>query len=210
MSPLAQLYSTSVMERHHFEHCIMILSTKGTDILSNLSSEQYEKVIKLLEHAILATDLAVYFKQRPQFFSLVDDSSANWGSERDKELIRAMMMTACDVSAITKPWKIQKKVAGLIANEFFEQGDKEKELKITPIDMMNRDKKDMFPSLQVSFIDGVCMPVYEAFSKFNRKLTPLLKGCAANREEWRKRKENLKKEDEISDSSDEELPTRNN
>lgn len=45
-----------------------------------------------------------------------------------------MMMTACDVAAITKPWEVQWKVADLVANEFFEQGDIERrELKITPI-----------------------------------------------------------------------------
>lgn len=35
-------------------------------------------------------------------------------------------MTACDVSAIAKPWDVQKQVAELVANEFFEQGDIEK------------------------------------------------------------------------------------
>ena len=39
---------------------------------------------------------------------------------------RAMMMTACDVAAITKPWEVQREVAQLVANEFFEQGDIEK------------------------------------------------------------------------------------
>ena len=28
MSPLAKLYSTSTMEHHHFDHCVMILNTK--------------------------------------------------------------------------------------------------------------------------------------------------------------------------------------
>ena len=37
-----------------------------------------------------------------------------------------MMMTACDVAAITKPWEVQREVAQLVANEFFEQGDIEK------------------------------------------------------------------------------------
>ena len=37
-----------------------------------------------------------------------------------------MMMTACDVAAITKPWEVQWKVADLVANEFFEQGDIER------------------------------------------------------------------------------------
>ena len=35
-------------------------------------------------------------------------------------------MTACDVAAITKPWEIQKRVAHLVADEFFEQGDIER------------------------------------------------------------------------------------
>ena len=43
-------------------------------------------------------------------------------------------MTACDVAAITKPWEVQWKVADLVTNEFFEQGDIERrELNITPI-----------------------------------------------------------------------------
>ena len=37
-------------------------------------------------------------------------------------------MTACDVAAITKPWKIQRRVAVMVAHEFFEQGDMEREL----------------------------------------------------------------------------------
>ena len=38
------------------------------------------------------------------------------------------MMTACDVAAITKPWEIQYEVAHLVAAEFFEQGDLEREV----------------------------------------------------------------------------------
>lgn len=35
-------------------------------------------------------------------------------------------MTACDVSAIAKPWEVQHKVAKMVADEFFDQGDLEK------------------------------------------------------------------------------------
>lgn len=61
-SPLAQLYSTSTMEHHHFDQCLMILNSPGNQILSHLSSEDYSKVIRVLEDAILSTDLAVYFR----------------------------------------------------------------------------------------------------------------------------------------------------
>jgi len=94
-------------------------------------------------------------------------------------------MTACDVAAITKPWEVQWKVADLIANEFFEQGDIERrELNITPIDMMNREKKDQLPAMQVGFIDSICLPVYDAFASLSVKLTPLLDGVHSNRQQW--------------------------
>lgn len=58
----------------------------------------------------------------------------NWLDDEARSLLRAMSMTVCDLSAITKPWEIEKRVAELVSSEFFEQGDMERqELKITPI-----------------------------------------------------------------------------
>ena len=37
-----------------------------------------------------------------------------------------MLMTACDVSAIAKPWELQHRLAKRVADEFFDQGDMEK------------------------------------------------------------------------------------
>ena len=49
-------------------------------------------------------------------------------------MLCGMMMTSCDVSAIAKPWDIQHRVAKMVAEEFFEQGDMEKlQLNQTPI-----------------------------------------------------------------------------
>lgn len=43
-------------------------------------------------------------------------------------------MTACDVSAIAKPWDVQHRVAKMVADEFFDQGDLEKmQLKEQPV-----------------------------------------------------------------------------
>ena len=51
---------------------------------------------------------------------------------------RGMLMTACDIAAITKPWEIQQRVAWLVASEFFEQGDQERnDLKSEPIVSIN-------------------------------------------------------------------------
>ncbi|KAK0046157.1 dual 3 5-cyclic-AMP and -GMP phosphodiesterase 11-like isoform X1, partial [Biomphalaria pfeifferi] len=202
MSPLAELYSTSTMEHHHFDQCIMILTTKGSDIFRNLSQETYSQVINLLKSAILATDLALYFSYRPKFEALIATNNSDWSNEDHRNLLRSMMMTASDVAAITKPWEDQKKIAALVASEFFEQGDIEKKtLNLTPIPMMDRAQSDKLPDLQVGFIDDICMPVYKAISKVSPKLNPLLEGCQLNRNNWymqskavRKRLDERKKE----------------
>ncbi|GIY63836.1 dual 3',5'-cyclic-AMP and -GMP phosphodiesterase 11 [Caerostris darwini] len=185
-SPLAQLYSTSTMEHHHFDQCVMLLSSEGNQILSHLSSEEYMNVVHVLEDAILATDLDAYYKRQCTFTQNARKRNYNWNREDNRQLLRAMLMTACDISAITKPWEIQKKVAELIANEFFEQGDVEKQLKFQPIDMMNRDKKEKLPLMQVKFIDSMCLPLYEAFAMISDKLTPMLDGVKENRAQWLK------------------------
>ena len=36
-NPLAKLYSTSTLERHHLNQCLLILTLKGNQILDNLT-----------------------------------------------------------------------------------------------------------------------------------------------------------------------------
>lgn len=165
----------------------MILNSQGNQILANLSPEEYSRVIMLLEEAILATDLANYFKNRDRFFQLVNSNNLDWRNDSThRSLLRCMLMTACDVAAITKPWPVQKVVADLVMSEFYQQGDIERnELNIEPSDMMNRDKMSELPLMQIGFIDSICAPIYTAFAKlFPNELTTLLDGCLANRSLW--------------------------
>nr|XP_023837861.1 cGMP-specific 3',5'-cyclic phosphodiesterase [Salvelinus alpinus] len=77
-------------------------------------------------------------------------------------------------------------IAELVATEFFEQGDKERqELNIEPIDLMNREKRDKIPSMQVSFIDAICTQLYETLAGMSESCSPLLEGCQKNRQNWK-------------------------
>ncbi|XP_068164060.1 cGMP-specific 3',5'-cyclic phosphodiesterase isoform X2 [Antennarius striatus] len=184
--PLAQLYCHSTMEHHHFDHCLMILNSPGNQILGGLSLDEYKATLKMIERAILATDLALYMKRRGEFFELTKNSQFVWEDEDHRELLRSMLMTACDISAITKPWPVQKRIAELVATEFFEQGDKERrELNTEPSDLMNREKRDKIPSMQVSFIDAICTQLYETLAGMSEFCSPLLEGCQENRQRWK-------------------------
>jgi len=165
-SPLAVLYSTATMEHHHFDQCVMILSSEGNNIFQGLSTEEYRYVMKVVEQAILSTDLASYFEKRERFVSTADDGEIDWQGEDKKKLLCGMLMTAADVSAIAKPWELQHETAKMVADEFFDQGDMEKmKLNITPMGMMDREKKDELPQMQVEFIDRICVPLYGVLSE---------------------------------------------
>lgn len=185
-SALAQLYGTkATLEHHHFNHAIMILNSEGTNIFMNFSSEEYSHVIILLKHAILATDLSLHLQVRHKWFAMVDEGRIDWDDKDLKEIFRSILMTACDIGAITKPWDVSRKVADLVVTEFFDQGDKEKsELKIQPQAHMDREKQDQLPSLQLGWIDGICAPLYTSLTKFDPAFQPLLDGVFANRARW--------------------------
>ena len=50
--------------------------------------------------------------------------------------------------------------------------------------MMDRERKDELPQMQVEFIDAVCRPLYTTLSDSFPWIKPLLDGCLANREKW--------------------------
>ncbi|XP_066247730.1 cGMP-specific 3',5'-cyclic phosphodiesterase [Euwallacea similis] len=184
-SPLAILYSTSTMEHHHFDQCVMILNTDSNNIFQALSPDDYRRVMKLVETAILSTDLAMYFKKRNKFLELIENGEFDWQSDDKKDLLSGMMMTACDVSAIAKPWEVQHRIAKLVADEFFDQGDLEKmQLKEQPIAMMDRERKDELPQMQVGFIDVICLPLYKVLSETFPWMKALYQGTAENRKHW--------------------------
>uniref|UniRef100_A0A6I8SB48 Phosphodiesterase n=1 Tax=Xenopus tropicalis TaxID=8364 RepID=A0A6I8SB48_XENTR len=195
-APLAKLHGSSILERHHLEFSKTLLQDESINIFQTLNKRQFENVIHLFEVAIIATDLALYFKKRTMFQKIVDTTEQMQSEDErikyiicdptKKEIIMAMMMTGCDLSAITKPWEVQSKVALMVANEFWEQGDLERTvLQQQPIPMMDRNKSDELPKLQVGFIDFVCTFVYKEFSRFHKEILPMYDGLQNNRVQWK-------------------------
>lgn len=46
--------------------------------LQSLSPDQYKTAMRLIEHAILSTDLAIYFKKKTRFINMVDNGEFDW------------------------------------------------------------------------------------------------------------------------------------
>merc|ERR1712037_392281 len=122
----------------------------------------------------LATDLSLHFKHLGALKALAakGPEGLNWNNPGVSRTARAALMTAADLGATTKPWAAQREVASLVAEEFWSQGDMEREL------------HHQLAINQVGFIDGVCLPVYRALSALSPALKPMEEAAVSNRERW--------------------------
>ena len=63
-----------------------------------------------VEHAIISTDLALYFQKRGSFFDIVKSHSFDIADTKHHGLLCSMLMTASDLGAITRPWHVEYQV----------------------------------------------------------------------------------------------------
>lgn len=50
--------------------------------------------------------------------------------------------------------------------------------------MMDRERKDELPQMQVGFIDVICLPLYKVLTETFPWMEPLYKGTLENRKNW--------------------------
>ncbi|CAK9804564.1 cGMP-dependent 3',5'-cyclic phosphodiesterase [Anthophora plagiata] len=181
---LASLYSSegSVMERHHLAQTMCILNTEGCNIFENFNSKEYSEALDLLRNNILATDLAAHFRTVEKQVEMIRNKFDK-NDIKQRKLLFDMLMTCCDLSDQTKQWKVSKKTAEHIYDEFFSQGDLEKSMGSCPIEMMDRERASI-PDLQVQFITNIVLPLFINLSALFPMVQPLVDVLKENRALW--------------------------
>ncbi|EFN85732.1 cGMP-dependent 3',5'-cyclic phosphodiesterase isoform X2 [Harpegnathos saltator] len=181
---LASLYSSegSVMERHHLAQTMCILNTEGCNIFESFDSDEYSEVLDLLRNNILATDLASHFRSRQRQEQMIRDGY-NKDDPRHRKLLFELFMTCCDLSDQTKDWRVVKKTAEQIYDEFFTQGDIEKSMGSAPVEMMDRERASI-PDLQIEFITNLVIPIFTNLSLLFSSTAPLVSMIERNRSLW--------------------------
>uniref|UniRef100_A0A1B0CBD1 Phosphodiesterase n=1 Tax=Lutzomyia longipalpis TaxID=7200 RepID=A0A1B0CBD1_LUTLO len=184
-SSLAKLYSSegSVNERHHLSQAICILNDASCKILDSLDNDQFKECIDVIGELILATDLAQHFRILANLRQLTPGNLKG-----NPMLLLSLMMTCCDLSDQIKPWPTTQFVAELVYEEFFHQGDLEKEMGISPPDMMDRQKA-CIPELQIEFIATVVRPTFEILANIFPETAICLNTIDDNRQNWEKLKD---------------------
>jgi len=153
-SETAILYNDrAVLENFHLSSAFKIILDDDANILSNLSKEEYREFRNLVIEMVLATDMSCHFQQIKTMKSLLNHADLNV----DKHLAMNLVLHCCDISHPAKKFDLHKRWTYLLMEEFFRQGDKEKEMGLPPSPLCDRTTTHIAES-QIGFIDFIVAP----------------------------------------------------
>jgi len=185
---LATLYNDrSILENHHCASIFEMMNIPAFDILSHLSEDQRKDVRDAMVDMLLSTDMGNHAKIFSAFRRRLNESD-DWVSRKeDVRLALVMAIKMADISNCGRPRKLYLQWAKNIATEFYAQGDAELKLGVGVSPFMDRRKdKTDFAKGQISFINFIVVPLFEAMAELLPSLEFTTKICQANKDHWAK------------------------
>lgn len=177
-------------------HCCKLFQVLGHEaqLFQALDKETYKRMRKDIIEAILHTDitkhnemvkdLSLFYQMNKDVLNIAELSAeAREVLKSNTSLMMCSFLHSADVNNPSRPWHIAEKMAHLCVDEFFAQGDKEKELGI-PVGMLNdRDKVNRAFS-QIGFIEFMIAPWVEALVPMFPVLDFMADYTAENIHKW--------------------------
>ncbi|XP_017115552.1 calcium/calmodulin-dependent 3',5'-cyclic nucleotide phosphodiesterase 1 isoform X8 [Drosophila elegans] len=153
-SETALLYNDrAVLENHHASASFRLLREDDCNILSHLSREEFRELRGLVIEMVLGTDMTNHFQQMKAMRQLLTLQEATI----DKQKVLSLVLHCCDISHPAKQWGVHHRWTMLLLEEFFRQGDLEKELGLPFSPLCDRNNTLVAES-QICFIDFIVEP----------------------------------------------------
>eukprot|EP01063_Lacrimia_lanifica_P039859 TRINITY_DN886_c0_g2_i1.p1 TRINITY_DN886_c0_g2~~TRINITY_DN886_c0_g2_i1.p1 ORF type:complete len:694 (+),score=271.33 TRINITY_DN886_c0_g2_i1:152-2233(+) len=184
---LGTLYNDrSILENHHCSCVFEMMNHQKYDILQFMTDEQKKEIRDTMTEMLLATDMGNHAKIFSAFRRRMQDRP-DWGKKKDDvRLVLIMAIKLADISNCSRPTELYLKWANRIAEEFYLQGDAEVKSGVPISPFMDRRKHDTdFHKGQVSFINYIVYPLFDAVGEVFPKLKFTLQLCNANRDHWK-------------------------
>ena len=156
----------SVLENMHASKSFDIMKKEGCDLLQSFNFDDWTCVRKNVISMILETDMAKHFEVLGKFRTRVTTlGDIDLRRTEDKELVMNMAIKCADIGHAAKCTELHEKWTAFVCEEFFHQGDLEKE-KGLPVSMYcDRNNTDI-PKSQAGFIKNICLPLYETWGNY--------------------------------------------
>ncbi len=167
---LALLYNDShVLENFHLSETFNLLfdNNKHCNIFMNLGNDDYKVIRRRMIQLILSTDMSNHSKVNSIMKNLFFDNNnfykRDYDMEEQQNIMNFLLHTA-DISHCSKNFNISFKWTELLNQEFWREGDEEKEKKLQIGFLCDRNNADT-PRSQVGFIKGIVLPTFEILYK---------------------------------------------
>jgi len=162
----------SILENMHIAETFKLINSKDDyNIFDKVDIDTYKQMRKEMISCVLATDMTFhnfYVDFMKEQIKIINDKNDN-----DKDNKKAyqnymnLLIHSADISNPTKPFDIYFKWAKLVVNEFYAQGDKEKDLGLPC--SCDRNKVTIYQS-QLGFINYIELPYFSLFAELFKKL----------------------------------------
>jgi len=163
-SPLGILSSASgnksVLEVHHCNLAIDILQDAPSAMFGGLAEADTAKAYRLLVDNILATDMARHGELMGKFTEVCDEGYSREDAGH-RAVLCQMVLKAADISNVTKPFEVSRLWAIAVTEEFYQQGDKEKEKGVDVLPMFDRSLGTELAKGQIGFINFMAKKYFD-------------------------------------------------
>ncbi|KAL2099935.1 hypothetical protein ACEWY4_004329 [Coilia grayii] len=168
-SELALMYNdTSVLENHHLAVGFKLLQEENCDIFQSLNKKQRNTLRKMVIDMVLATDMSKHMNLLADLKTMVETKKVTSSGVLlldnycDRIQVLQNMVHCADLSNPTKPLALYKQWTDRIMDEFFCQGDRERERSMEISPMCDKLTASVEKS-QVGFIDYIVHPLWETW-----------------------------------------------
>ncbi|XP_026726783.1 calcium/calmodulin-dependent 3',5'-cyclic nucleotide phosphodiesterase 1 isoform X2 [Trichoplusia ni] len=153
-SDTALLYNDrAVLENHHISAAFRLMRDEECNLLQNLSREEFREFRTLVIDMVLATDMSFHFQQLKNMRSLLSLAEPTV----DKSKAVSLILHCCDISHPAKRWDLHHRWTMSLLDEFFLQGDKERDLGLPFSPLCDRNNTLVAES-QIGFIEFIVEP----------------------------------------------------
>ncbi|KAH3768024.1 3'5'-cyclic nucleotide phosphodiesterase [Pelomyxa schiedti] len=174
----------SVLENFHASFSMKIFLTKYASSWG-LSTKDLKYLRGLFINLVLSTDVSLHFEIISKFKTLLEDPNCNLKENKDhRSQLLCMAIKTADISNVMRPHKQMLKWVWQLTQEFFNQGDQEKQRGLPLSPFTDREAGvSKLPKLQTNFISLIAEPLVETLDRVI-PLPDLIENLHQNSDYW--------------------------
>ena len=140
-SHLAGLYNnSSVLENHHWRTCVALMREAG--LADALQADALSELQTLVQAMILATDISRqgdYLLRLGNFLEATETGSLDLSLDLHRHFMLQIALKCADISNPCRTWNISRLWSYRACEEFYRQGDRERELNLPVTPLFDRN-----------------------------------------------------------------------